>query len=72
MVQTAAAMTTVSPSTDDWLQEATLTRNILHKWHKGHGVCIILSLPAQARFGVNSERVKGQACVLLLTHNLVD
>lgn len=40
MVQAAAAMSTVSLSTGDWLQEATLTQINLCKWHKGYRVFI--------------------------------
>lgn len=43
-LQTAAAVSAVSPSTEDWLHEAALTQINLSKWDEGHEVFICLSL----------------------------
>lgn len=45
MVQTAAAVSTVSQSAEDWLHEAALPQITLRKWLKSHEVFIFLSLP---------------------------
>lgn len=52
MVQTAAAVSTLSLSAEDWLHKAALPQINLRKWHKSREVFISLSLPVQSRFGV--------------------
>lgn len=67
MVQTAAAVSVVSPSTEDWLHEAALPQIDLRKWHKRHEVFISLSLPVRCISG----EVKGKACVWYMNYCLL-
>ncbi len=76
MVQTAAAVSAVSPSAQDWLHEAASPQIHLCKWHKSHEVFISLSVAAQSRFAVIVGKQRRGMCVLLelllLAPKLVD
>lgn len=66
MVQTAAAVSAVPPSTEDWLHAAALTQINLRKWHESREVSLFLDFPAQTRLSGTVEKWKERHVYCLL------